>query len=493
MEKGFKYKEGDIVNGRKILKKELRNVNGCRYYYKVVCINCGLGNGTPYYKNGILQETGEYFVEERGLEQHECLACGKHNLAILPNFNSIAKIRPDLIPYIKNGDEYKYSVKSGKKIDCQCIYCGDKKKMTISKLVDRGFSCNRCGDGISYPEKLMYSLLKELNIKFIFQYSPEWAKPKRYDFYFEYNNERILVETHGRQHFEDGGINTKWESLEYQRKNDKLKKDLALANGIKEENYIIIDCRESNLDFIKNNILKSQLKNLLNFSTICWDNVEKSISNNLVKEVCNYWNENYENVTTTDVGKIFNLTGTTIVKYLKKGTKNNWLNIPYNGKIENARSQGLKNSLGNHYKAKETYVYNEDRELLFQALTQKEVEDWMCQKGYLKKALNGCRLGKYKDTFKPYKGLYFLSRPLKEDDILLQKKLPKRKPIYIYNLNKELLFKADSQTIAGDWLVENGYVKNSGSGQTAICKHISKGSKRPYKELYFYYDPLTTK
>ena len=46
-------------------------------------------------------------------------------------------------------------------------------------------------------------------------------------------------------------------TLEEEQENDELKKSLAIKNGIKD--YLVIDCRESEMEFIKSNILKSQL------------------------------------------------------------------------------------------------------------------------------------------------------------------------------------------------------------------------------------------
>ena len=45
--------------------------------------------------------------------------------------------------------------------------------------------------------------------------------------------------------------------------------ELALRNGIDE--YIIIDCRKSNLNWIKNNILDSSLVNIFKLDDIDWE------------------------------------------------------------------------------------------------------------------------------------------------------------------------------------------------------------------------------
>lgn len=69
---------------------------------------------------------------------------------------------------------------------------------------------------------------------------------------------------------------------------------------------------------------------------------------NIVKEVCDYWYEhreiNRENITTTDLAKIFNIEKQTIRIYLKNGTKLGWCN--YNPKEEHKRS-GRNNGKNN--------------------------------------------------------------------------------------------------------------------------------------------------
>ena len=53
----------------------------------------------------------------------------------------------------------------------------------------------------------MSNVLNYLNIDFKTQVSKNtfnWCKNYRYDFYFELNNEKYIIETHGGQHYEEG-------------------------------------------------------------------------------------------------------------------------------------------------------------------------------------------------------------------------------------------------------------------------------------------------
>ena len=74
------------------------------------------------------------------------------------------------------------------------------------------------------------------------------------------------METHGKQHYEDGFKGCGGRTLEEEQQNDKNKYELAIKNGIKQQNYIVIDCSKSDLEFIKNNIINSRLNELFNLN-----------------------------------------------------------------------------------------------------------------------------------------------------------------------------------------------------------------------------------
>lgn len=196
-------------------------------------------------------------------------------------------------------------------------------------------------DGISYPEKFMFSVLKQLNVEFKTQLSKstfKWCDKYRYDFYL--TNCNIFIETHGLQHYEETNISRgKGRTYEEEVANDKSKKELALSNGIKEENYIVVDCRKSELKWIKEHILESNLANIFDLSNIDWLKAEEFTCTNLIKEVCFYKNDNIE-LTSKEIGYAFNLEESTVRKYLKKGNKQNW--CKYDAKYE-MRKNGSKN------------------------------------------------------------------------------------------------------------------------------------------------------
>lgn len=115
---------------------------------------------------------------------------------------------------------------------------------------------------------------------------------------------------------------------------------MALKNGIKEENYIVIDCRKSELEFIKNEIIKSRLTELFDLNKVDWLKVEEFALSNLVKKVCGVWNDNVnKHVNTLQISKIVKLNRSTVTRYLKQGAKLGWCN--YNEKEESLKGSKL--------------------------------------------------------------------------------------------------------------------------------------------------------
>ena len=311
-------------------------------------------------------------IYENGLKRGQgCNVCT--NDKVLKGINDIATTHPHLIKYFSNiEDNYIYTYGNDKKVLMKCPDCGFEKKMQISTLSYYGFSCNKCGDGISYPEKVMFSVIEQLEINFEYHKTFDWSKnvqvdnarlcgSKEYDFYFKLNNEYFVIETHGRQHYEENnGFNTIEGAKEYKEEveNDRLKKELALVNSVKEENYIVIDCRKSELDWIKGYILESNLAKLFDLSKIDWNKAEKFALSSRVKEACQY-KKNNPNIMTKDISKLMNMDRQTLRKYFKKGNKIGW--CYYNAEEESKK--GIANS---------KIVWSQDKNILFKSISDCE-------------------------------------------------------------------------------------------------------------------------
>jgi len=235
-----------------------------------------------------------------------------------------------MIPYFQGGydEAKKYTPHTSKRVNFKCPICGrvKEKSTTINSLCNTHSIGCICNDGIPYTEKVIFNILEQLKTDFIYQFkkiNDLWCENKIYDFCFGLDGERYIIETHGIQHYvQTNRKNAK--TLEEEQENDIIKKELALANGIKKENYIVIDCRYSDLEFIKRNVLDSNLATIFDLSKIDWNKVEEFALSNLVKEICVYWNDN--GITMNEIAVMFNLCPTTVSRYISKGIKLNWVN-----------------------------------------------------------------------------------------------------------------------------------------------------------------------
>ena len=251
-----------------------------------------------------------------------CAVC--RGLQVKRGVNDLATTHPHYVKYFVNiNDTHTYTYSSSKKVKMKCIDCGHTKTMKINTLAHQGFPCSLCSDGVSYPEKLMSSILTKLNIEFTKQMSYDNGE-HRYDFYLcDYS---AIIETHGRQHYEQTkrkGART----LEEEQENDRYKRELANKNGILNENYHEIDCRYSTLEWCRPNI-EQALSNYIDMSILTdedWKQADIQAQKSLKIEVCKYWNGGKEadnELTVKQVAKVFGITVKTARDYLNWGSAN---------------------------------------------------------------------------------------------------------------------------------------------------------------------------
>jgi hypothetical protein len=322
--KEYKFNIGVIVNNVKILKQirmsNGKNKNGAIRYCKGYIVECCIDK--------YIWEITEYNLTKRG-----CPVCC--NKIVIKDVNDIATTHPHLTKYFKNiEDAYSNTVSVTNEVWFKCPDCGFEKLRKIDGIGRYGYFCPKCSDGISTPNKFMFGILESYDMNFIPEYSPNWAKLKRYDFYIPKYN--ILIEMQGKQHYEES---PRGRSLKEEEKNDRLKKELALANGFKEENYIVIDCRYSNLEDMKLNVINSNLKNIINFNNINWLEIYSYIMKSKVKIVCDYWDSKQYSL--TSISKKLSISDTTVRTYLKLGTTFGW--CEYNGELE--QNKNIKNMI----------------------------------------------------------------------------------------------------------------------------------------------------
>jgi hypothetical protein len=231
---GYNHKLGFVINGCKVIDKRL-NPRSKEREYKMLCLETGhtfyrresrIDNGAPSpYVSGKYVYEGNWLFNEK-----------------------------NILPFLKNvNDAKKYTKFSRREIICICPNCKTEKSVSVNNLVQQGFFCHICSTNIPYPEKLMIALLNENDIAYDYQKIFQELKPKRFDFYLP--NYNLVIETHGKQHYNE---NDAW----YKKTNesDIIKKDYCKKNNIK---YIEVDCSISDYDFILKNINNTELRHLL--------------------------------------------------------------------------------------------------------------------------------------------------------------------------------------------------------------------------------------
>ena len=229
---------------------------------------------------------------------------------------------PEIAKCLKNpSDGYLYMFYTRKELDFICPNCGQEHHKIPSLFMNKnGSIVCKCGDGFSYPEKYVTSLLEQLNINYIYQLSNKhfnWCDKYKYDFYL--SNYNLIIEVHGMQHY----INCSWGRKDIDViKNDKIKEQLAISNGI---DYLVLDARYSKPLFIKNNILNSKLNLLFDLNKINWDKCGIDASNSLVIEVAKLWNEGNNNV--PKLAEKLGISDTTVKRYLIQSAELNLTNF----------------------------------------------------------------------------------------------------------------------------------------------------------------------
>lgn len=234
-----------------------------------------------------------------------------------------------------------------------CKYCGNKLFKTITKVIrDKTIACFCDSNGFSYPEKFLHCLLKQLDLTFISEANKSllnWCEGKRYDFYMpEYN---MIIETHGMQHYEE--VN-RGRTLQEEQENDRIKRELALENGI--EYYIELDCRKSDLEYIKIKIMESELSRLFDLSKIDWLKCEEFAISNIYKNICDIRGRN-PNYSTVKIQEITGYDYQTVRNALIRGNRLGW--CYYDPKEE--RDKALK--YGRLLKRKEVEIFQDGKSL----------------------------------------------------------------------------------------------------------------------------------
>lgn len=262
-----------------------------------------------------------------------CSVCS-HN-KILPYINDCYTLRPDLLRYFINPeDAIGLPIGSQKVMDFICPDCGTIRKNNINNIVSYGFFCKECSDNISYPEKFMQNVLKQLGIDFIYRETPEWSRyvldgkerKGEYDFIIESN--KIIIEMDGQYHY----IN-KFVEFNNQVQIDASKDKIAEQNGYR---IIRINCNypdvNTRFDYIKSSIIEG-LSEIFDLSIINWEVIKEKLVFSKMIVACKMWEEDK---CLEEISKELILHKATIRRYLRRGNEINLCH--FNDDISNFRN-----------------------------------------------------------------------------------------------------------------------------------------------------------
>lgn len=300
----LKYKKGEILETKtgKIEILDRYKKDGKYTFIKYKCLVCGC-------------------IDEKNIcniLKTSCRVCTNQRVVI--GINDMWTTNPELASLLANPyDGYKYTQCSTKKLNWKCPDCGEiiynisvKQIYTNKKLF-----CPYCSDGVSYPNKFMMELLLILHADFKREFYPKWFKEKRfYDFLVKIQSEKYIIEMDGG--YGHGVKNTRYTTKEQQIKIDNDKDYEAEKRGYR---VIRINCnylkQGDAFEYIKNNVLNSDLSNIFDLSNISWVTLQSKIETSNVKKAC--WLFNNKTKGMQEIGEILNVTPTTVSRYLKRG------------------------------------------------------------------------------------------------------------------------------------------------------------------------------
>lgn len=265
-------------------------------------------------------------IGQRHRASSGCPYCSGHKTLI--GFNDFYTTHPSLAELLVNKEDGKVnSFGSNKKVLWKCSICEKVKKDSFNNVSSRGISCFTCSKKMSLPERVLHEILRSSGVNFIYDHRFTWSKGKKYDFYLpEYS---CIIETHGEQHYNASFESIGGRTLEEEQENDAYKRKLSLENGI--EFYIELDCRESDINFIKESIGKSNLPIIVPKINI--DANLEPILNNENKRMIQAWVIwNNSSLNMKQIREILNISKPTLKKYLEIGSALNKCSYSKGGK-----------------------------------------------------------------------------------------------------------------------------------------------------------------
>lgn len=264
----------------------------------------------------------EYNISDLGC----CPVCA--GTKVVKGVNDIATTDIWMVPFFDDPTlTTQYSHGSKMTPAFHCPDCGRKRKKPLQIRIlyrTRSIGCV-CGDGYSYPNKFMFSLLEQLLkqkkiTEFDNEYSDDWTDRRKFDFLvlLAPEDKRIIIEMdgglgHGNKCIDDNI------SPEESKTIDAWKDLKAKEQGIP---VYRIDARQSEMEYLKDSISRV-ISSLIDLNDISWEEADKFAISNLAKQVCQYYEKN-KPLTTEQLGKIFHIAQSTALSYIQRGEQYGW-------------------------------------------------------------------------------------------------------------------------------------------------------------------------
>ena len=278
---------------------------------------------------------------------NRCAYCGPHKAHRL---DSLGHLYPEIAQMIVNDERNNLTMEDTFNLRCKgghyyfkCDKCshGSSKKKSLNNIVNRGYSCEHCSEGISIPNKMLMQISKQLVWNLNFEFSPKWLHGQYGKCKLDGCDEAIKIGVEMDGNFYDNHKNERKEV-------DDWKDEQCLKNGIYVIRVDLMDLeqyKKNTFGYIKKQVLNSKLNLVYDLSSVDWELAWKNSQKSLVFEACKLWDDN-KDMTTVDIANELGISKKTATDYLKRGYE---LNICDYTIEEGSKRAGKKRSGLNAY------------------------------------------------------------------------------------------------------------------------------------------------
>lgn len=284
----YRYKEGDIVEGLKIIRSYRNKSNGLKSY-EVQSVKYSDAPTYQIRENNLINGCGDAYLSGKRIYEGNSLYSKKQIRPYLVDVELAKTIAPH----------------HNHKIKLKCPDCNRIKSLLPGNFLKQGFSCDVCSVGKSYNEIMFMCYQEYFSMGFESEKVFNKLPHRRFDFYNK--DKKILVECNGIGHYESSGYIDHNKSIA----SDKEKREFA-----KKEGFLLIelDCRESSFEWFVKSI--NNCRYLPSISNEDKKGILKMVEVNKkypIKKIVTLYKEGYSSV---DIENKLNIHNSTIKRIL---------------------------------------------------------------------------------------------------------------------------------------------------------------------------------